>query len=78
LLHGILDRQLHQLGMDGVADLPHRFPLDRVGLAADPRCEFPASAVVERGHLGEPRGLAVEDPVAEARLQVTGELFEHP
>jgi hypothetical protein len=63
LLHGILDRELEQLGMDSIADLPTHFPLDRVGLAADPCCEFPASAVVERGYLGEPRGLTVEDPV---------------
>ena len=78
MLHGILDRQLHQLGTDGVADLPHHFPLDRVGLAVDPCCEFPASAVVERGHLGEPRGLAVGDPVADPGSQVAREFFKYP
>jgi hypothetical protein len=64
--------------MDAVADLRHDFLLDRVGLAADPRPEVPTPTVVEGGHLGEPRGLAVGDAVTDLGLQAVGEFLEHP
>src|SRR5262249_40540318 len=48
------------------------------GLASNPRREVAAPTVVERGHLSEPRGLAVGDAVADAGFQVSGEFFEHP
>jgi hypothetical protein len=63
--------------MDPVAHATHDFPLDRVGLAADPRREVPPPAVVEARHLGEARGLAVGDPVADPGLQLSREVFEH-
>ena len=53
----------------------HDFLLDRGGLAADVRREVPTPAVVERGHLGEPGGLAVGNTVADPRLEVVGEVF---
>src|SRR5262249_41085766 len=64
--------------MDAVADPPHHFLLDRVGLAADPRREVPTPTVVEGGHLVEPRGLAVGDAVTDHGLQAVGEFLEHP
>jgi hypothetical protein len=70
LLDGILDGQLDEFGVDRVADPPHHFLLDRLGLAADLGREVPTSPLVEPGHLGEARGLPVGMPVAELRHQV--------
>src|SRR5262249_33822448 len=77
-LHDVLDRQPNQLRMDSVADPTQHFPLDRVGLATDPRREVPPPAVIKGGHLGEACGLTEGDPVADPALQVSGEFFEHP
>jgi hypothetical protein len=70
LFHDVLDRQPDQIGRDPRAESPPHFLLDRVGLAADPRREVAAPPVIESRHLGEPRRLAIGDPVADPGFQV--------
>ena len=59
---GVLDRQLDEIGVDSGAETADHFPLDRVGLAADPRREVSPPTMIERGHLGEPRDVALGRP----------------
>jgi hypothetical protein len=46
MLYHVLNRQLDRLRMNPGAGPPHHFPLDRVGLAADPDREVPSPPVV--------------------------------
>lgn len=64
-------------GLDARGKPPHDLLLDLVDLAADPRREVAAPAVVERGYLEESGGLAVGDPVAEPGSHVVGESLEN-
>src|SRR4051812_28986966 len=60
------DCRLDRLGGDARAEAPYRLLPVRVAPTAAPRREVAAPALVERRHLGEPRGRACARPGAHA------------